>query len=77
MNEIGRSKHEDHKAMDINLKDIWEDISAPPAQKLKPFQKDISLAELEPEGTDGVISQLVNVSEGIWTSSSVRARSRR
>lgn len=42
MNAIDRSEHEFHKASDVDLKDVWEDIPTPPVPFLKPFQKDFS-----------------------------------
>lgn len=42
MNAIDRSEHEFHKASDVNLRDVWEDVPAPPVPVLKPFQKDFS-----------------------------------
>ncbi|KAI9769853.1 MAG: hypothetical protein M1840_003847 [Geoglossum simile] len=42
MNAIDRPEHEFHKASDIDLKDVWEDVLAPPVPVLKSFQKDFS-----------------------------------
>lgn len=42
INSIEISEHEFHKRDDIDLKDVWEDIPAPPIPKLKPFQKDLT-----------------------------------
>lgn len=42
MNAIDRAEHDLHKASEVNLKDVREDISAPPVPVLKPFQKDSS-----------------------------------
>lgn len=42
MNAIDRSEHTLHQVSDINLKDVWEDIPAPPVPVLKPFKKDTS-----------------------------------
>ncbi|KIX01144.1 uncharacterized protein Z518_10210 [Rhinocladiella mackenziei CBS 650.93] len=42
MNSIEKSEHEFHKRDDINLKDVWEDVPAPPVPQLKPFQKDLT-----------------------------------
>jgi tyrosyl-DNA phosphodiesterase 2 len=40
MNSIDKTEHELHKREDIDLKDAWEDVPAPPIPKLKPFQRD-------------------------------------
>ncbi|KAI4115596.1 MAG: hypothetical protein LQ338_007835 [Usnochroma carphineum] len=42
MNAIDRAEHELHKASDVNLRDVWEDIPPPPIPALKPGQKDFS-----------------------------------
>jgi tyrosyl-DNA phosphodiesterase 2 len=42
MNLIDKSEHEFHKRDDIDLKDVWEDVPAPPISKLRPFQKDLT-----------------------------------
>lgn len=42
MNSIDKSEHEFHKRDDIDLKDVWEDVPAPPIPKLRPFQKDLT-----------------------------------
>ncbi|KAF1951661.1 hypothetical protein CC80DRAFT_424110 [Byssothecium circinans] len=42
MNSNDKSEHEFHKRDDINLKDVWEDVPAPPVPRLKPFQKDLT-----------------------------------
>jgi hypothetical protein len=40
MNAIDAPEHELHKADNVDLKDVWEDVPAPPNPVLKPFQKD-------------------------------------
>lgn len=42
MNANDRSEHELHRASDVDLSDVWEDVPAPPSPVLKPFQKDPS-----------------------------------
>jgi len=42
MNAIDRFEHELQQAGDVDLKDVWEDIPAPPVPVLKAFQKDTS-----------------------------------
>ena len=42
MNAIDRSEHEFHRAIDVDLQDVWEDVPAPPIPVLKPFQRDFS-----------------------------------
>jgi hypothetical protein len=42
MNSIDKAEHELHKREDIDLKDVWEDVPAPPIPKLKPFQRDLT-----------------------------------
>lgn len=42
MNSIDKTEHELHKREDIVLKDVWEDVPAPPIPKLKPFQRDLT-----------------------------------
>ena len=42
MNSMDKLEHEFHKRDDIDLKDIWEDVPAPPIPKLRPFQKDLT-----------------------------------
>ena len=43
INSIDNTEHKLHKREDIDLKDVWENVPAPPIPKLKPFQKDIDL----------------------------------
>jgi len=45
MNAIDRPEHEFHKANEVNLKDVWEDVAPPPVPILKPFQKDLSYGQ--------------------------------
>ena len=42
MNHISLLDFSCHKMADIDLFDVWEDISPPPIPELKPFQKDLS-----------------------------------
>lgn len=42
MNAIDRPEHEFHRTKDVELRDAWEDLPAPPVPILKPFQKDLS-----------------------------------
>ena len=42
MNAIDPSADEFHKASEVGLRDVWEDVPAPPVPVLKPFQKDLS-----------------------------------
>lgn len=42
MNAIDKPEHEFHKASEVDLKDVWEDVPPPPVPVLKPFQKDLS-----------------------------------
>ncbi|KAL8786740.1 MAG: hypothetical protein Q9195_008074 [Heterodermia aff. obscurata] len=43
MNTISQLDAASHKAENVELRDIWEDISPPPIPQLKPFQKDLTL----------------------------------
>jgi tyrosyl-DNA phosphodiesterase 2 len=45
MNAIDKSEHLFHKASDVDLEDVWEEIPAPPIPVLKPFQKDLSYGQ--------------------------------
>jgi tyrosyl-DNA phosphodiesterase 2 len=45
MNAIDKSEHLFHKAINVDLKDVWEDVPAPPIPILKPFQKDLSYGQ--------------------------------
>jgi hypothetical protein len=47
MNIIDRSKYEFHKASDVNLKNIWEDIFISFIPILKLFQKDFSYGRIK------------------------------
>jgi tyrosyl-DNA phosphodiesterase 2 len=42
LNSIEPWEHELPKADTVNLRDVWEDVPAPPVPVLKPFQKDTS-----------------------------------
>ncbi|KAL2011634.1 hypothetical protein VTN00DRAFT_4352 [Thermoascus crustaceus] len=42
MNAIDKPEHEFHRASEVDLKDVWEDVPPPPVPVLKPFQKDLS-----------------------------------
>lgn len=42
MNSFDKTEYELHKRKDINMKDVWEDVSAPPIPILKPFQRDMT-----------------------------------
>jgi tyrosyl-DNA phosphodiesterase 2 len=43
MNSISAIDAASHRADDVDLCDVWEDIPPPPIQVLKPFQKDLTL----------------------------------
>ena len=42
INAVESSEHQFHKAEDVSLKDVWENVPAPLIPILKPFQKDLS-----------------------------------
>ena len=42
MDALDRSEHELHKASDIRLRDVWEDVPSGTPQAPKPFQKDVT-----------------------------------
>ncbi|KAK0105032.1 hypothetical protein ONS95_004600 [Cadophora gregata] len=42
MNAIDRPEHDFHRAIDVNLQDVWEDVPAPVIPVLKPFKKDLT-----------------------------------
>lgn len=45
MNSIFASEHDDHRDPEINLKDVWEDESAPAPSDLRPFYKDFTYGQ--------------------------------
>lgn len=45
MNATDKSEHLFHKASNVELKDVWEDIPAPSIPVLKPSQKDFSYGQ--------------------------------
>jgi tyrosyl-DNA phosphodiesterase 2 len=45
MNAFNKSEHLFHNASDIDLKDMWEDMPAPPIPVLRPFQKELSYGQ--------------------------------
>jgi tyrosyl-DNA phosphodiesterase 2 len=73
MNAINQSEHELHNASDVDLKDVWEDIPAPPVPILKPFQKDTSYGRVKRE-IPGVTNRKAAVTESVWTNSSILGR---
>lgn len=42
INSIEQSEQDFHRAIDVDLKDAWEDVPAPPIPVRKPFQKGLS-----------------------------------
>lgn len=42
MNAIDGTEHDFHKAGDVDMKDVWEDVPAPSVPARKPFQKDLT-----------------------------------
>lgn len=39
---IDQREHDYHKAPEIDLKDVWKDVPAPPPPESEPFQKDLT-----------------------------------
>ncbi|KAJ8108415.1 hypothetical protein OPT61_g8186 [Boeremia exigua] len=47
MNAITKEDHRFHEAEDVNLKDVWEDVPAPPIPVLKRGQKDLTFGRVK------------------------------
>lgn len=45
MNAYDRSEDDNHRAPEVDLKDVWEDEPAPKPQVLKPFRKDLTFGK--------------------------------
>lgn len=45
MNSVDTTEHSNHRAPEVDLKDVWEDEPVPTPPVLKPFQKDVTFGQ--------------------------------